>query len=57
MKPHDNETIKPCCQKEKEDGLVLSKDPVCGMSVTEDDNSLSTMNLRELSTTSAVHIA
>ncbi len=40
MKPHNHETIKPCCQKEKEDDIVLNKDPVCGMNVAEDDNSL-----------------
>jgi len=38
MKPHDHETTKPCCQEES--NLVSSKDPVCGMNVAEDDNSL-----------------
>jgi len=38
MRPHDHETIKLCCQKEGD--LVSSKDPVCGMNVAEDDNSL-----------------
>ncbi|MEN8232824.1 MAG: YHS domain-containing protein [Thermodesulfobacteriota bacterium] len=38
MKSHDNETIKPCCQKEND--LVSSRDPVCGMDVAEADNSL-----------------
>jgi YHS domain-containing protein len=40
MKSHNHETIKPCCQKEKESDLVLNKDPVCGMSIKQDDNSL-----------------
>jgi YHS domain-containing protein len=38
MKPHDHENIKSCCTKEGD--LVSSKDPVCGMNVSEDDNSL-----------------
>jgi YHS domain-containing protein len=38
MKPHDHENIKPCCQKEGD--LVSSRDPVCGMDVAKDDNSL-----------------
>jgi YHS domain-containing protein len=38
MKPHDHETTKPCCQEESD--LVSSKDPVCGMNVSENDNSL-----------------
>ena len=38
MKSHNHETTKPCCQ-EKSD-LVSSKDPVCGMNVSEKDNSL-----------------
>ena len=37
MKPHDHETIKPCCQEDSD--LVSSKDPVCGMNVSENDNS------------------
>ncbi len=43
MKSHDHETIKPCCQEkdalEKGDP-IFSKDPVCGMDVAGDDNSL-----------------
>jgi YHS domain-containing protein len=38
MKPHDHENFKSCCAKEGD--LVSSKDPVCGMNVSEDDNSL-----------------
>ncbi len=38
MKSHDHETIKSCCETEGD--LALSKDPVCGMDVAEDDNSL-----------------
>ncbi len=38
MKPHDHDTIKPCCQKK--DDLTYSLDPVCGMNVAEEDNSL-----------------
>jgi YHS domain-containing protein len=38
MKPHDHENIKSCCTKEGD--LVSSKDPVCGMNVSKDDNSL-----------------
>ena len=38
MKPHDHETTKPCCQEDSD--LVSSKDPVCGMNVSEDDSSL-----------------
>jgi YHS domain-containing protein len=38
METHEHENIKPCCQKK--DDVVHSLDPVCGMSVAKDDNSL-----------------
>jgi YHS domain-containing protein len=38
MKPHDHKNIKSCCEKEGD--FVFSTDPVCGMSVAENDNSL-----------------
>ena len=41
MKPQDKETTKHCCETEGDLTLsndpALSKDPVCGMSVAEEE--------------------